>query len=136
MPALSSASCPEQLLLIGRRVDLQQIPLVAAAVEADAPLGITDELELSRLQLEVVHVELPVHLTAVEEKLMGGDGKQGAGQLPHALDVEILQVLRCQDQGGIALSHPLEAVADVLDGGQVGQPEVELVQGGHGVAFW
>ena len=33
-----------------------------------------------------------------------------------------------QNQCGIALSHPLEAVADVLDGGQVGQPEVELVK--------
>ena len=69
MPALSSASCPEQLLLIGRRVDLQQIPLVAAAVEADAPLGITDELELSRLQLEVVHIELLVHTAGVEQEL-------------------------------------------------------------------
>ena len=58
-----------------------------------------------------------------------------AGQLPHALDIEILQILTGQNQCGIALSHPLEAVADVLDGGQVGQPEVELVQGGYGVAF-
>ena len=29
--------------------------------------------------------------------------------------------------------HPLEAVADVLNGGQVGQPEEELVQGSHSV---
>lgn len=97
MPALSSASCPEQLFLIGRRVDLQQIPLVAAAVEADAPLGITDELELSRLQLEVVHIELLVHTAGVEQELVGGDGKQRPGQLPDPIYVEVLQILAGQN---------------------------------------
>lgn len=58
-------------------MDLQQIPLVTALVEADAPLGIADEFELSRLQLEVVHIELLVHAACVEQELVGGDGEQG-----------------------------------------------------------
>ena len=49
-----------------RRVDLQQIPFVAAFIQADAPLGVSDELELRRLQLEVVHVEPPVNTTGIE----------------------------------------------------------------------
>ena len=47
-------------------MDLQQIPLVAATVEADAPLRIADELELGRLQLDVVNVEFLVHAAGVE----------------------------------------------------------------------
>ena len=122
-------------MLVGRGVDVQQVAVRTGFEQADTVIGGTDQVVLGTFQLQVVHVELLVHLAAMEEKLVGGDGKQGAGQLPHALDIEILQVLRRQDQGGIALAHPLEAVTDVLNGGQVGQPEVELVQGGYGVAF-
>ena len=60
-------------------MDLQQIPFITAAVEADAPLGIADELELGRLQLEVVHVELPVHAAGIEQELVGGNSKQRPG---------------------------------------------------------
>ena len=122
-------------MLVGRAWTSSRLRSAPGFEQADTVIGGTDQVVLGTFQLQVVHVELLVHLAAMEEKLVGGDGKQGAGQLPHALDIEILQVLRRQDQGGIALAHPLEAVTDVLNGGQVGQPEVELVQGGHGVAF-
>lgn len=118
---------------MGRGVDVQQVAVCSGFEQADAPLGRTDQVIFRRLQLEVIHVELPVHLAAMEEELVCGDGKQGPGQLPYPLDIEILQILTGQNQCGIALSHPLEAVADVLNGGQVGQPEVELIQSGHGV---
>ena len=74
---LSPACLSKQFFLIGRRVDLQQIPLVAAAVEADAPLGIADELELGRLQLEVVHVELLVHAAGVNRNWWVGMANSG-----------------------------------------------------------
>ena len=116
-------------------MDLQQIPLVAAAVEADAPLGIADELELSRLQLEVVHIELLVHTAGVEQELVGGDGEERPGQLPDPIHVKVLQILAGQDHGGLFLPYPLKAVADVFDGGQVAQPDIKLVQPRRGIAL-
>ena len=64
-------------------MDVQQVAVRAGLEQADAPLGGADQIVLGALQLEVVHVELLVHLAAMEEELMGGNGKQGAGQLPH-----------------------------------------------------
>ena len=65
---------------------------------------------------------------------MGGDGEQGPGELPDAVHVKVLQVLGRQDQRGLLLPHPLQGVADVLDGSDVGQPDIQLVQGGHRIA--
>ena len=50
---------------MGRGVYLQQIPLIAALVEADAPLGVADQLKLGLLQLEVVHIEPLIHTAGV-----------------------------------------------------------------------
>ena len=116
-------------------MDLQQIPFITAAVEADAPLGIADELELSRLQLEVVHIELLVHTAGVEQELVGGDGEQRPGQLPDPVHVKVLQILAGQNHGGLFLPYPFEAVADVFDGGQVAQPDIKLVQSRRGIAL-
>ena len=82
-----------------RRVDLQQIPFVAALIQADAPLGVSDELELRRLQLEVVHVEPSIYTAGIEQELVGGDGEQRPGQFPDALYIKVLQILRGQDHG-------------------------------------
>ena len=60
-----------------RGVDLQQIPLIAALVEADAPLRVSDQLELRRLQLEVLHVEPLIHAAGVEENWWVGIAKRG-----------------------------------------------------------
>ena len=118
-----------------RRVDLQQIPFVAALIQADAPLGVSDELELRRLQLEIVHVEAPVDAAGIEQELVGGDGEQGPGQFPDALHIKVLQILRGQDHGGLFLSHPLEGVADIFDGSEIAQPDVQLIQRGYCVAL-
>ena len=67
-----------------RRVDFQQKALHTALVETDAPLGVADQFIFRLLQLEIVHVEAPVHRAAVEDELVGGDGEEGAGQLPDA----------------------------------------------------
>lgn len=120
---------------MGRRMDLQQIPFIAALVQADASLGVADEFKLCRLQLKVVHVEPPVDAAGIEQKLVGGDGEQGAGQFPDALHIKVLQILRGQDHGGLLFSHPLQGVADIFDGGQVAQPDVQLIQRGYRVAL-
>jgi hypothetical protein len=44
---------------MGRGVDFQEIPLIAALIEADAPLGVADQLKFGLLQLAV---QLPVLL--------------------------------------------------------------------------
>ena len=74
-------------------MDVQQVAVRAGLEQADAVIGGTDQVVLGALQLEVIHVELLVHLAAMEEELVGGDGKQGPGQLPHPLDIEIFQIL-------------------------------------------
>ena len=89
----------EQRLLILRRNNLQQIPLIAAFVDTDALLREADQLVLRLLQLQIVHKKAPVNRTGVEQKLMGRDGKQGlcAGQrtaqevfeeLKHRLEIQ------------------------------------------------
>ena len=62
---------------------------------------------------------------------MGGDGEEGAGQLPDARLVEILQILARQNHAGLLLAHPLEAVADVGNCHRIGEPQVQLIDGGH-----
>jgi len=74
-------------------VDLKQIPLVAALVEADPPLGLANQLILFRFQLKEVHVEPFINGACVEQELVGGDGEQGPGQLPDTGLIEVLQIL-------------------------------------------
>ena len=88
-------------------MNLQQIPLISALIQAHAPLRIADELKLRRLQLKVIHVEPLVDAAGVEEKLVGRDSEQRPGQFPDAVHIEVLQVLRGEDQGGFLFSDPL-----------------------------
>ena len=74
--------------------------------------------------MEVIHEEFLVHIAAVEDELMDGDGKEGACQLPYPRLGEVLQILAGEEQGGFLFSHSLEGVADVGDDGGIGQPQV------------
>ena len=74
---LTAPRLPEQLRLVFRRFDLQQVALIATLVEADALLKETNQLKLGRLKLEVVHVEFPVHTAGVEQKMVSRDGEGG-----------------------------------------------------------
>src|SRR5699024_11987395 len=73
------------------------LPLIAALIEADAPLGISDQFELRRLQLKVLHIKPLVHTARVEEKLMGGDSEEGASQLPDSRLVEEIGRASCRE---------------------------------------
>ena len=53
---LSATRCAKQLFLVGGSVDFQQIPLVAALVQADTALGELDEVILCLIQLEHLHI--------------------------------------------------------------------------------
>ena len=65
-------------------MDLQQIPLVAAAIQAGAPFRVTDELKLGLFQLEGVAERFWLQLARVEQKLVCRDTEQGLGQLSDA----------------------------------------------------
>ena len=93
LSSLFSPCFSEELPFILRGADGQQVPLVAALVEADTTLRVADELVLRFLQLEVVHVELLIHAAAVEDELMRRDGEERACQLGDAGEHEVLQIL-------------------------------------------
>ena len=68
--------------------------------QADTVIGGTDQVVLGTFQLQVVHVELLVHLAAMEEKLVGGDGKQGGRVSSRTPWIsEILQVFATPGSG-------------------------------------
>lgn len=71
----------ENLTLIIWSDNLQKISLVAAPEQAGTSLGIFDELELRRLDLQGVHILLGVDLSGVEQELMRGDAEQGLCEL-------------------------------------------------------
>ena len=110
------------------------IPFHAALEQAFAAACVLDEFELRLVQLQHIHVEPLADRAGVEQELVGRDGEQRFCHLPHALLVEVLQVLRSHYQGGIPLPYTLQAVADILNGHGIGQPQVQLVQRRHCVA--
>lgn len=102
-------------------------------------MGESDEVVLRLLQLEQIHIKPLVNGAAVEDELVGRDSEQGLGQLPDALPVKVLQILRGHDEVGFLLADPLESVADILDDGGthrhiIRQPHIQLVQRRCGVA--
>ena len=60
---------------------LEKIPLIATPIKASAPFRVADELKLCLLQLEGVAKGFRLQLAWIEQKLVGGDGEQGLGQL-------------------------------------------------------
>ena len=87
---LSASGTAKHSFLKLREVDLQQIPLVAAAVQAGAPFRVADQLELSLLQLEGVTESLGFQLPWVEPELVGGDTEKRLGQFSYSRLEEIV----------------------------------------------
>ena len=102
---LSASGTAKHSFLKLREVDLQQIPFVAAAVQAGAPFRVTDELKLCLFQLEGVAKGFGFQLAGVEQKLMCRDTEQGLGQLSDAGLQEVLYILAGQYQQGVFLSR-------------------------------
>ena len=65
---------------------------------------------------------------------MDGDGKERARHFSDTRLVEILEVLTGEEECRLFLTHALEAVADVGDHGGIGEPQVQLVNRGDGIA--
>ena len=131
---LSATRRAKQLFLIGWRMYLQQVAFVAALVQADTALRELDEIVFRLIQLEHFHVAALVDGARVEQELVGRDTEQRLGHFAHLFLIKVLQILRCQQHGGFLFTHTLEAVADVLNGRGIGQPDIQLVQRRHGIA--
>ena len=118
---LSASGTAKHSFLKLREVNLQQIPLIAAPIKASAPFRVADELKLCLLQLEGVAKGFGFQLAWVEQKLVGGDGEQGLGQLPNTGLQEVLDILAGQYQQGVLLTVTFHQVADVFNGRQIGE---------------
>ena len=73
-------------------------------------------------------------MAGVEQKLMCRDTEQGLGQLPHPRLEEILYILAGQYQQRVFLPVTLHEIADVFNGRQIGEEQVQLIQRSHIVA--
>ena len=81
----SSATClSKHGFLELREMNLEKIPLIAAAVQAGASFRVADQLEFRVLQLEGVAEGLGFQLAGVEQELVDGNGEQGLCQLSDA----------------------------------------------------
>ncbi|MPM20666.1 hypothetical protein SDC9_67102 [bioreactor metagenome] len=132
---LSAARLAEQLFLVCWGVNHEIVPLVAAFVEADAPLGKADEIVLGFFELERIHIKLLVDVAGVEQEGVGRDAEQRLCQLGYAGDGEVLEVLAGEDDAGFFFANTLHEITDVLDCGQVRQEQIQLVDAGGGVAL-
>lgn len=70
-------------------MDGQEMPVVAALIEADSLLRIAHQLILCLIQLQVVHIEPLIRGSSIENELVGGDGKERASQLSNAWLIKI-----------------------------------------------
>lgn len=103
------------------------VSLVAALIQAYAPLGEADEVVLGFFKLERIHIKPLVDLAGIEQECVGRDAEQGLGQLGDAGDGKVLKVLTGEDHAGLLLSDPLHEVSDILDSRQIGEKQIQLV---------
>lgn len=132
---LSTSGIAEQLRLIFGSNDLQKITLVTALVKAGSSLGEFDEVILHLLDLQHVHKLAGIDVAGIEQEVMCGNRKQRLRKLTNTADEEVLDVLRCEDDGRILFTDTLGGVTDILDGGHVRQEQVQLVDGCYRVAM-
>ncbi|MPM17547.1 hypothetical protein SDC9_63943 [bioreactor metagenome] len=116
-------------------MDCEIIPLVAAFVEAHAPLGEADQVIFRFLKLQGIDIEMLIDVACVKKKSMSWNAEQRLRQFADALDVKIFEVLRGQNDRRFFLSDALHEITDVLYRRQIRQKEIQLVNGRGGVAL-
>ena len=131
-----SATCfAEQLCFIVGGFYLQEVSLITAFEETSTSFGILDEIELGFFELECIDIISCVDITAVEEKLMSRDGKQGLCELLDLGQQKILDILTGQNDRGFLFTHSLGGVSDIFDCREVREEEIQLIDGSCGVSF-
>lgn len=127
---LSSSCAAEEPFLVVGSVNAQAIPFVAAFVKAYASLGVPRQFIFRGFELQVVDVELLIHSSCVEQKLMRRDSEQRLCKLSDSLEIEVLEVLRGKDNRRVLLSNTLHKVADILHRNGICEEQIELVNTG------
>ena len=115
-------------------IDHQVVTLIAAFVEAHATLGVADQVVFALFQLEGINIKLGINISGVKQKLMGRDAEQGLGVLPDTLNVEVLQILRGNDDRRVLFPHTLGEVADIFHSGEICEEQVKLINAGGSVS--
>ena len=117
---LATTGFTEELPLVFRRDDLQQIAFVATLVQAHTALWVLDQVKLCFLDLQHIHEFFGIDVAWIEEEVMRRNRKQRLRVLTNAANEEVFDILRGQNDGGVFLSDALGCVADILDGRGVG----------------
>ena len=65
---------------------------------------------------------------------MRGDAEQGLCKLTDGRNQKVLDILTCQNDRGLLLTHTLGGVTDIFDCRHIGEEQIQLVDGGGGVA--
>ena len=118
---LSAACFAEQSRLVFWGDDLEQIPLVTAAIKASTLRAETNQLILIRLYHERLFIVLGVDVAGIEKEVVSRDGEQGLCELLDVGQQEVLDVLRSENHGAFLFAHTLHGIADIFDGCTVTQ---------------
>ena len=86
------------------------------------------------LDLQHVHKLTGIDVAGIEQEVMRGNRKQGLRKLTNTADEEVLDVLRCEDDGRILFTDTLGGVTDILDGRHVREEQIQLVDGCYRIA--
>ena len=86
------------------------------------------------LDLQHVHKLTGIDVAGIEQEVMCGNRKQGLRKLTNTADEEVLDVLRCEDDGRILFTDTLGCVTDILDGRHVRQEQIQLIDGCYRIA--
>ena len=132
---LSTTCIAEQLRLIFGGFDLQEVSFITALEQTSTSFGMLDEIELGFFKLECIDIISCVDVTAVEEELMCRNREQRLGEFLDLGQKKILDILRCENDRGFLLTHSLGGVSDIFDCREVGEEEIQLIDGGCGVSF-
>lgn len=97
MSLLSSPRLPEQHLLIRRYRDLQQIPLIAAAIHTRSTTGGVDQAELRARHLKRIHELRRRDVPRIKQQHMTRNAEQGLGVFLDAGQQKILDILRAEN---------------------------------------
>ena len=65
---------------------------------------------------------------------MGGDAEQGLCKLTDRRNQKVLDILTCQNDRGFLFTHTLGGITDIFDCRHIGEEQIQLVDGGGGVA--
>ena len=112
--ALSATRLSEQFHLVFRRMNLQQISLVSAAVQASSALRILYQAVFRLLNLKRIHEVCRRDVSGIEQKMVTRNTEHRLGKLLYFGQKEVLDILTAEYKRGLLFTHTLHAVSDIF----------------------